>query len=762
MKMSKRIFVCLIALAIGVSMLAVGASADAVELKYTTDNHASILEYYEEPIIFDFNYESDAADGSTYKHAQLVNVKAAGDANPKNATKIVESNGNKYLTVTGGKNAFNTNATFVNWNAEEGSEIDDFILEFDILTSGSGKRIVEIYVGDSSAAVADIIKATGNPGKSIVKLNFKEKKIEYISSMTDGVESYTVIENVDFNDTDFYHVSLSYGVLTGAVEFKLSLGEQTVASFNDGYIPYETIANVRIGSSAANMPNTTLAIDNLAAAGGSSVRSEADKAPETARAISDFIAICQNPDITTEAKVAVVSTGMRLLTVHGVTGETEEAQANVLTLKKLGVGILVDQLTACVNGVADDTPYAERVEYVNSFAKYLDLIPEDVGFMDDPAACAEAIDAYILEVENLVVLKEDSETIIAALADAELTNTNTKSYSYLKTYYDLIANCTPYLGYPGIMEVLDGYNTVISKFEQLSALGAAFTENVALAADTENSFITRYNAFVVARNSYFDDPAYPNIIAILESYAEVEEEMNAIIALCDEFILNVNRADYSQYLSAKQNALAAAAETLEQVNGSYSEYPGVREAVVRYGELVISVGKSIDAAQAYVAYVNTLITNAPNMSKTELQTAINEALELQKTGNVIGVAGVTEANIALNNMQSDLELTVGYKTQFSGLVNDLLAEKNNAAKFDIALEALGAIDNANKYEGVDSADKAKLDSAIAEYNAKIQALNNGFAKANDVACNTVSASSGNGADDANVGRVIALIKKFYE
>ena len=135
---------------------------------------------------------------------------------------------------------------------------------------------------------------------------------------------------------------------------------------------------------------------------------------------------------------------------------------------------------------------------------------------------------------------------------------------------------------------------------------------------------------------------------------------------------------------------------------------------------------------------------------------------LQQTGNVIGVEGVTEANIALNNMQSDLELTVGYKTQFANLVSQLLGESDNAAKFDIALDALEAVGNAEKYEGVDSADKAKLDSAIAEYNAKIAALNAGFAAANDVACNTVSASSGSSSDNASVGMVIAIIKKFFE
>ena len=62
MKMSKRIFVCLIALAIGVSMLALGVSANGEELKYNTENHASILEYYEEPIIFGLNFEDVYCD----------------------------------------------------------------------------------------------------------------------------------------------------------------------------------------------------------------------------------------------------------------------------------------------------------------------------------------------------------------------------------------------------------------------------------------------------------------------------------------------------------------------------------------------------------------------------------------------------------------------------------------------------------------------------------------------------------------------------
>ena len=150
MKMSKRIFVCLIALAIGVSMMAFGASAEGVEgLKYTTENHASILEYYEEPIIFDLNFDGEATVDTGYTHPQLVNVKNVEGTNVKNVASIVETTDGKYLNIAGGTNAMRSNPTFLNWNAATGEEIDDFIIEFDIKASdlsatASGNKSVEL------------------------------------------------------------------------------------------------------------------------------------------------------------------------------------------------------------------------------------------------------------------------------------------------------------------------------------------------------------------------------------------------------------------------------------------------------------------------------------------------------------------------------------------------------------------------------------------------------------------------------------------
>ena len=762
MKMSKRIFVCLIALAIGVSMMAFGASAEGVEgLKYTTENHASILEYYEEPIIFDLDFDGEETVSTGYTNSQLVNVKNAAGTTVKNVASIVETADGKYLNVAGGNNAMGSNPTFLNWNAATGEEIDDFIIEFDIMINGTGKRIVELFVDSAPVDTAGIV-ATTAPGTSVLKLDFATGVVGYYAGVVDGNVVFNEVAASFAADT-FYHVTLNYGVGAGVVTAEITLGDTVVATVTDGAIPTNTVANVRLGSTLANIQKSSFALDNVSASGGSFTRAAADKQPETERAISDFIAICQDPTVAVEDKIPVVNTGLRLISVHNISSDDPTAQANILTFQKVGVGIFVDQLVACVNGAADVVAYDDLVAYLESYEKYSDLIPADLDFMGDAKdAAVAAVAAYEAECAKALAYKTDSEAVLAALAGVEITNTNVRDYGYLKTYYDNLAGRVPYIGYPGVAEIIDDYNSVVTNFERLSANAQAFAANVAIAVDTANTFGARHAAYILARDGYFNDPSYEGIDAILANYATVEAEMVDIIALCDGFIVNVNRADYSQYLSAKQNALNEAATSLDEIKASYTEYPGMANAIALYETLSVKVSEDIAAAEAYVAFVTELAATADSMTKEELKAAIDQALLLQESGNVIGVDGVTEANIIVNNLQADLELTVGYKNQFHNLVTSIENETNYEKLFGLAYDALEAIENANRYEGVDAADQAKLDAKIAEYNAKIQALNAGFAEANDVACNTVSASSGSASDDASVGKVIALVKKFYE
>jgi len=252
--------------------------------------------------------------------------------------------------------------------------------------------------------------------------------------------------------------------------------------------------------------------------------------------------------------------------------------------------------------------------------------------------------------------------------------------------------------------------------------------------------------------------------------------MSVAINACDHFILSVSRANYSQYLSAKKSYLDAASRgeaaegeeapadnaQLNVIKEKYLEYPGITDAIALYESLVESVSADEAAALAYVAAVNDLVAKLDTLTKEQIRTALANAENLQKTGNVIGVDGVTEANIALNNIKSDFELTEGYVNQFANVVKNIGNATSKSDIFYLANEAFDVIVNAEKYEGVNADDKAKLDAAINDYNAKVRALNESFAAANEVACGVVSASSGATADDTAIGNVIALIKKFFE
>ena len=60
MNMFKRAFIGVLVLALLVSCVAFAAFATGKE--YTADNYADILEYYEEPVIIDLNFDNMTAD----------------------------------------------------------------------------------------------------------------------------------------------------------------------------------------------------------------------------------------------------------------------------------------------------------------------------------------------------------------------------------------------------------------------------------------------------------------------------------------------------------------------------------------------------------------------------------------------------------------------------------------------------------------------------------------------------------------------------
>ena len=168
------------------------------------------------------------------------------------------------------------------------------------------------------------------------------------------------------------------------------------------------------------------------------------------------------------------------------------------------------------------------------------------------------------------------------------------------------------------------------------------------------------------------------------------------------------------------------------------------------------IEEQIANANAYINAVNKLDT----LSGAALTAGIEEALRLQESGNVLGVDGITEANIKLNQTIASIELTERYCIHFINIVNSIDRAADSAELYSILADARAAELDADKsYSGVADA-SAKLAKAISDFNAQVNSINADYEEANTVAANTCGV--GGVADNTVAGQVIALIKKFFD
>ena len=228
--------------------------------------------------------------------------------------------------------------------------------------------------------------------------------------------------------------------------------------------------------------------------------------------------------------------------------------------------------------------------------------------------------------------------------------------------------------------------------------------------------------------------------------------MSVEISNAENFIKYVKKADYALYISAKQENLDIAKEYMDICQPLFA---GVAEAKVLYAEIQSYINEQIANANAYINAVNAL----DSLSGSALTAAIKNAQDLQDAGNVLGVDGVTEANIKLNQIVASIELRERYCIHFINLVSSLDDAKDASARYAILADAREVEPYADQsYAGVSDA-SAKLAKAIADFNAAVNAINADFDKAADVAANTCGIGS---SDKPVSAHVIAIIKKFFD
>ena len=338
--------------------------------------------------------------------------------------------------------------------------------------------------------------------------------------------------------------------------------------------------------------------------------------------------------------------------------------------------------------------------------------------------------------------------MIAGAQNVDFTN-----YAELNARLEVLNTYNPDPTYAGIEDSYVFYLKLSNTASLIKASADTFINAVNTANNEELDINTRADAYRLIEDNYYDNETYPGITEAIAIYTDtLVSGLGVEIELADNFIKYVNKADYAIYVSAKQENLNVAAGYMDIC---HPEYRGVAEAKLLYAEVQAQVNNQVANANAYIAAVNAL----DSLSGSALDEAIKKAEGLQEAGNVLGVPGVTEANIKLSKIIASIDLGSRYCTYFINVVNSIDDTASPEDLYAVLREAKAAEADADaSYKGVSEA-SAKLAKAIQDYNNRVNQANAEFTKATETAANT----SGIGTTANTVAdRVIALIKKIFD
>ncbi len=756
MKMTKRIFIALLIVSVMVSAFAftsAASSSSAIDYSY-------LLEYYEEPTLFYYDFTGEDVD---YSSSLLVNRASTLTCSP---VADETAPGGKYLSLeiaaaTTKFNAYSDNHVYFNWTSENG--IDDFMINMTVSgAKGSGKEenLPKIIVAVADQEYTD--PASGSAiGTTIVAIDYRNGYFSYLKKNVSPEGVVTATEtNTTFAITEgtWYDIEIVYNHEQRAATVKITdvNNARNTYTVKDAYVPYETVKNVRIGAHGTDngvARGSVMKFADVYALGGQYKRNPADRQADIESTLLEMHSVLNSDEIGLEDKIATCGVANKLVE-YGFTTENEEVQ-RVLDALSVGViGLYNDKIETCVSTYESLPTFAEKKLLVDDAMACVQRLEEmDLSGID--ASLAESVNANIAALkvvdEAIKAIEADSVAFIEAVSRA--MNVDLTDYVAINASLEVLDVYNPDSTYEGIEDAYAFYIKLTSTAEIIKSSADAFINAVNIANDADLDINTRADAYRLIEDIYYDNETYPGVTEALATYeTSVVPYLSVEIERGDSFIKYVNKADYALYVSAKQENLDIAATYMDIC---HPEYEGVAEAKLLYAEVQTQVNNQISSANAYINAVNAL----ESLSGDALVAAIEEAKLLQEAGNVLGVPGVTDANIKLTQIVATVELRSGYCEYFIRIVNSLDTAANAEELYGILKEAKDAEGDVDKsYAGVSEA-SAKLEKAIADYNKLVNEANAEFAKASEAAANT----SGVGTTANTVAdRVIALIKKFFD
>jgi hypothetical protein len=753
MKMTKRIFIALLIVALTVSSIAVFASAEETTLA----DYVNVLEYFEEQSLIDFDFGGEDVDYS----ATLKFNRPSGRANQfvEELVADASSPAGKYLSVAvkerSGRTAYGDNHVYFTWTSDEA--IDDFNIDMTVsgakYNSGSenDENLPKIVIVVNDTAFADMNKQNlEKTGTTIASIDYRGGYFTYLKANGEFKTDYKIEEG------QWYNVSLTYDVDNGVSITVYNCADPANAiTVTDGYVPFESVKDVRVGAHGddnGSARGSTIKFADVRVLGGVYHRESSNMQADVEAKVIGMYDLFNAEDATIEDKIAVCTVAEKLV-FYGFTSENAQVNEALAVLGKGAVGLYnnkIEEFVATVDTL--DTfdakkAYLEEVIYYAESLASMDLSNADA----ETVATTEKNLSDFESVHNRILASEADSAQFLALVESVREHSLT-DYNVIKADLALFEGCEPDLTYEGVAEAYKHYNKIVRAESDIRLSSEEFIAAVNVANDTTLDFNTRAVAYS-SIEGVLENDTYPGVAEANAIYVEVLVPfMHLEISNAENFVKYVKKADYALYISAKQENLDIAKTYMDICQ---PEFEGVAEAKVLYEQVQLYINQKLADATAYINAVNAL----DSLTGSALTAAIKNAESLQEAGNVLGVDGVTEANIKLNQIIASIELREKYCVYFLNLVAALDKADDATETFEILADAREAEAMADKsYAGVADA-SAKLAKAIADFNAQVEAINAEFEKANDVAANTC----GVGGNAKTVSaHVVALVKKFFD
>ncbi|MBE6537199.1 MAG: hypothetical protein E7673_04520 [Ruminococcaceae bacterium] len=425
----------------------------------------------------------------------------------------------------------------------------------------------------------------------------------------------------------------------------------------------------------------------------------------------------------------------------------------------------------------DTKDYNDRLAVVNAAVtnkEYITLLENSVYALEsgvDFAAMATAFANAEAEAAKLNTIEENTVFVIEELS--KISSIYIATYEQLKVAYEAIKDVAIDATYSSelypesaVIEATQKKNVVVTNYPELDAKAKLFVENVAVAANVENDFSTRYAAYVLAKENIFADVTYDKYLTdttveeINAVFAEVDVEMRAVSDVAEQFLSKIREAALTPSYTVKIQALDEAKPYLNIVEKGY---PEVEDAIANYYAMREDVDSRKEAAKRYIqAVINVQIATTVKAKMVAIEIA--EAFAVLGNESSVEVEGmamtVTEANIVLSNEKSAISLKATRISNYVAMTASIsykstLIERRQAINTAISMKA-DLVDDANE-EDVISATEL-LDKEIAAYNADVNAAN-AEATEND---NTALALLTKTVPAKRIAEVVAIVKKFYE